>query len=104
MSKKIEKLKYDDDYFYNLAAFFSIFSDPTRLKILHALLDGEKCVKKISEIVGLNQSTCSHQLKILRQHKVVKIKREGRFVRYSLNDDHIKKLMNVGEEHLSEEN
>lgn len=75
------KLKYEHDYYYNMAEFFSIFSDPTRLKILHALLDGEKCVKKICEIVGLNQSTCSHQLKILRQYKVVKAKREGKFIR-----------------------
>ncbi|WGS64324.1 ArsR/SmtB family transcription factor [Marinitoga aeolica] len=104
MSKKAEmtELKHDHDYYYDMAEFFSIFADPTRLKILHALLDGEKCVKKICQIVGLNQSTCSHQLKILRQYKVVKAKREGKFIRYSLDDSHIKDLIEVGEEHINE--
>ena len=88
--------------FYDMAEFYSIFTNPTRLRILYTLLDGEKCVKKICEILDINQSTCSHQLKLLRQYKVVKIKRDGRFIRYSLSDDHIREIIEVGENHILE--
>ncbi len=96
---KASRLKHEHDYYYNMADFFSIFADCTRVKILHALLDGEKCVKKICAIVDINQSTCSHQLKILRQYKVVKAKRDGRFVKYSISDDRIKEIIEVAEDH-----
>jgi|GEM_PF-2910005 len=96
---KIMKFRESHDYYVDMAELFSIFSDPTRLKVLHALLDGEKCVKKICEIVGLNQSTCSHQLKILKQYKVVKAIRDGKYIRYSISDDKIKKIIEIGEKY-----
>lgn len=64
------------------------------------LLDGEKCVQKISSILNLNQSTCSHQLKLLKQYKLVKARREGKFIRYSLDDEHIEKIIKIGDEHV----
>ncbi len=98
---KTKKIIETHDYYENMAELFSIFSDPTRLKILHALLDGEKCVKKICEIVGIKQSTCSHQLKLLRQHKVVKTIRDGKFIRYKISDDKIKEIIELGEKYSS---
>jgi ArsR family transcriptional regulator len=93
-------LKHEHDYYYEMSNFFSIFADCTRLKILHALLDGDKCVKKICDVVGINQSACSHQLKILRQYKVVKPKRSGRFVRYSIDNEYIKEIIKIGESRI----
>ena len=73
--------------FYETAALFSIFSDPTRLKIIFILLDGAKNVKSICQILDIKQSTCSHQLKILKQSEIVKSKRKGQhiFISYWLN-------------------
>ena len=102
--RKENSLQHKHDYYYDMADFFSIFADCTRLKILHALLDGEKCVKKICETVGISQSTCSHQLKILRQYKVVEAHRAGKFIRYSLNDEHIKEIIEVGVSHIKGKN
>ncbi|RKX48558.1 MAG: transcriptional regulator [Thermotogae bacterium] len=89
-------------YYQELADFFSVFVDPTRLKILHVLMDGEKCVKKISELVGLNQSACSHQLRTLKHHGLVKSKREGKFIRYSICDEHISEIIEIGSIHIGE--
>ncbi len=98
MAKKI--LRHSHNNYYDMADFFSIFTNPTRLKILYTLLDGEKCVKKICEILKINQSTCSHQLKILRQYNIVSIKRDGKFVRYSISNEHVKGILNIGEKNL----
>ncbi len=100
MTAKEKKLKHEHDYYYEMSSFFSMFADCTRLKILHTLLDGDKCVKEISEVVGISQSACSHQLKTLRQYKVVKSKRVGRFVRYSISNEYIKEIVKIGESHI----
>jgi len=86
----------------DLAEFFKMFGDPTRLRILHALSVAEMCVCDLCEYLGMNQSAVSHQLKILRQSRLIKYRREGRNVYYSLDDEHIGQIMKVGLEHLME--
>ncbi|MBO8166345.1 MAG: helix-turn-helix transcriptional regulator [Kosmotoga sp.] len=96
------RLHNNQDYFTDLASFFSVFSNPTRLRILYLLLDNELCVGKISQTLNLRQSATSHQLKILRNLKLVRARREGRTVKYSLDDEHIKEILESGMSHLSE--
>jgi DNA-binding transcriptional ArsR family regulator len=103
MLKNKDSLKHEHDYYYEMADFFSIFADCTRIKILHTLLDGGKCVKKICSIVGIKQSTCSHQLKLLRQYKVVKAKRDGRLIRYFIDDYRIEEILAMAKDHFNKE-
>ncbi|MFI3115962.1 MAG: metalloregulator ArsR/SmtB family transcription factor [Clostridia bacterium] len=86
-----------------LSYLFKILSDDTRLKILFVLREGEHCVFHISEKVSMKQSSVSHQLKTLRQYKVVKVRREGRQAFYSLTDEHIFQLLDIGLTHILEE-
>ncbi|NLV99738.1 MAG: helix-turn-helix transcriptional regulator [Clostridiales bacterium] len=86
----------------DLAEFFRLFGDATRLKILHALSISEMCVCDISEFLGMSQSAVSHQLKVLRQCRLVKYRREGRNVFYSLDDEHIQQIIYTGLEHMLE--
>lgn len=82
--------------FYETAALFSIFSDPTRLKIIFILLDGAKNVKSICQILDIKQSTCSHQLKILKQSEIVKSKRKGQHIFYFINNNYVKRIFDFG--------
>ncbi len=92
----------NDSTVNDLAEFFKMFGDPTRLRILHALSVAEMCVCDLCEYLGMNQSAVSHQLKILRHSRLIKYRREGRNVYYSLDDEHIGQIMKVGLEHLME--
>ncbi len=91
-----------DEVLYDLADFFKIFGDSTRIKILYALSAGEMCVRDLTELLGMNQSAVSHQLRILKQSRVVKYRKEGRYALYSLDDDHVAQIVAQGMEHLSE--
>lgn len=91
-----------DDTIYNLSQFFKVFGDPTRLKIIQSLSLAELCVCDISALLGLNQSTVSHQLKTLKLNRLVKIRREGKVVYYSLDDEHINQILNQGLSHIKE--
>ncbi len=84
-----------------MAARFKAISEPSRLKILFALSDGELCVEHIVEAVGGNQSAVSHQLKTLRDNRIVKCRREGKKVLYSVSDGHIMVMLEVAKEHLN---
>lgn len=86
----------------NLADFFKVFGDSSRIKILYSLLNGEKCVLDISEDIGLSQSAVSHQLQLLRNNRLVRYRREGKSVLYSLDDNHIFSIINQGIEHIEE--
>lgn len=86
----------------NLANFFSTFSDETRIKILMLLLDGEATVGTIAEECGLTISNTSHQLRVLKDEKLVKARKEGKYNYYSLDDEHVKVILKFGIEHLSE--
>lgn len=92
----------NEDALCDLAEFFKIFADSTRIKILYVLLEGEMCVCDIWQALGLTQSAVSHQLRILKQMRIVKYRRKGKAVYYSLTDGHIQSILNQGFEHIME--
>lgn len=92
----------DEVQLYELADFFKIFGDSTRIGILWALCESEMCVCDLSALLNMKQSAVSHQLKILKQSRIVKNRREGKVVYYSLDDDHIRRVLNLGMQHLME--
>ena len=100
--KKAEENILDEDRLKDLADFFKVFADTTRLRILSVLFQSEMCVCDLAEVLGMTQSAISHQLRILKQMKLVKNRREGKTVFYSLADGHIQTIMNQGMEHIME--
>lgn len=92
----------DDDTISNIAYFFKNFGDSTRIKILKSLSISELCVYDLSYILNISQSAVSHQLKTLKDQRIVKSRRDGKVVYYSLDDEHIQKIIEVGEEHILE--
>ncbi|MGM0501679.1 MAG: ArsR/SmtB family transcription factor [Bacillota bacterium] len=105
--KRIEEVKSEElteNAIERLAKTFKVLSDPTRIKIINALANQELCVCDISELLEMSQSAISHQLKKLRELKLVKYRKEGRTVYYSLNDYHIFQLFSQGLAHVTEEN
>ena len=92
----------EDEVLYDLAELFRVFGDTTRVKILCALFSAELCVCDIAALLSMTQSAISHQLRILKQARLVKYRRDGKTVYYSLNDDHIKTMFAQGMEHISE--
>ena len=86
----------------SLAYFFKVFGDATRIKILQALSAGELCVCDIAALLNMTQSAISHQLKVLKNSKLVKFRREGKVVFYRLSDNHVKTIIAQGMEHLAE--
>ena len=86
----------------DLAELFRIFGDPTRLKILYVLLCSEMCVQDIADLLGMNQSAISHQLRVLKQIRLVKGRRDGKTIFYSLADDHIVSILGQGLDHIEE--
>ncbi|MBQ1193896.1 MAG: winged helix-turn-helix transcriptional regulator [Lachnospiraceae bacterium] len=99
---KVSHYMPDDEMLYDLAEFFKVFADSTRIKILYALLKAEMCVCDISEILNVSQSAVSHQLRLLKQMKLVKYRREGKSIFYSLSDEHIENILSKGMEHICE--
>ncbi len=87
---------------FELADLFKVFGDSTRLRIMYTLFDGENSVGEIAEALNMEQSTISHQLRVLRTNKLVKIRREGKQIYYSLDDDHVKKIIEMGLDHVLE--
>ncbi|MCI5603368.1 MAG: metalloregulator ArsR/SmtB family transcription factor [Clostridiales bacterium] len=92
----------DEEMLYDLADFYKVFADSTRIKILYALLQSELCVCDLAEVLGASQSAVSHQLRMLKQMKLVKFRREGKAIVYSLSDDHIQNILSQGFEHITE--
>lgn len=91
-----------DDRLYELADLYKVFGDSTRIKMMYALFDTELCVCDIAELLGMSMSAISHQLRVLKQSKLVKFRKEGRSVLYSLADDHVKTILGQGMEHILE--
>ena len=85
---------------YFLADLFKVFGDPTRIKVLYLLLKGELCVNDIAASLSMSQSSISHQLKVLKQHRLVKLRRDGKTIFYSLDDDHVVNILSQGLEHI----
>ena len=101
-ANKIHQEMPDDDKLYDLAELFKVFGDSTRIKILFALFESEMCVCDIADTLNMTQSAISHQLRILKQSRLVKNRREGKQVYYSLSDDHVRSIIAQGWEHISE--
>ncbi len=87
---------------YDLAELFKIFGDSTRIRILYALFEEEMCVCDIAQLLNMTQSAISHQLRLLKQSKLVKNRRDGKTVYYSLADDHVRTVINQGMDHIME--
>ena len=99
---KVNETMPDDEILYDLAELFKIFGDSTRIKILYVLNESEMCVCDIARLLGMTQSAISHQLRSLKQSKLVKARREGKTVFYALADDHVHTILSQGMEHVAE--
>lgn len=100
--REVEKTIPDEDLLYDVAELFKIFGDSTRIRILSALLSSELCVCDICSLLNMTKSAVSHQLRILRQAKLVKNRRRGKEIYYSLDDDHVASIINLALEHAKE--
>ena len=90
------------DILEQIADLFKAFGDPTRVHILSLLLEGERCVSDVAQGVALSQSAISHQLRLLKQMHLIKYRREGKNILYSLADDHVRTILQMGLEHVME--
>lgn len=100
--KVVSEKMPDEDKLYDLAELFKVFGDSTRIRILYVLFEAEVCVCDLAETLSMTQSAISHQLKILKQSKLVKSRREGKSVFYSLADGHVRTIIAQGREHIEE--
>ena len=100
--KKVQKEMPSEDTLYDLTELFRIFGDSTRIRILYVLFESEMCVCDIAALLGMTQSAVSHQLRALKNARLVKSRRDGKTVFYSLADDHVKTIIDQGLEHVSE--
>ncbi|WP_297870838.1 metalloregulator ArsR/SmtB family transcription factor [uncultured Oscillibacter sp.] len=101
----VEKVRQEmpgEDTLYDLTELFRIFGDSTRVRILYVLFEAEMCVCDIAQLLGMTQSAISHQLRALKNVRLVKARREGKTVFYSLADDHVKTIIDQGLEHVKE--
>ncbi|MHA1238906.1 MAG: ArsR/SmtB family transcription factor [Candidatus Odinarchaeia archaeon] len=104
--KAVEEVRakmLEDSLIIKAADIFKILGDPTRVKILYALIQRELCVCDLSALLNMTHSAVSHQLRVLRAAKLVKFRKEGKNVYYSLSDDHVVKLIKIGVEHAKEQ-
>lgn len=99
---KVHEAMPDEELLYDLAELYKIFGDTTRIKILYVLFEAEMCVCDIAQLLNMSQSAISHQLRVLKQSKLVKYRREGKTVFYSLADDHVRTILDQGMEHVEE--
>lgn len=100
--EKAQKTLPKDETIYDIAELFKVFGDSTRMKIICALMEAELCVCDIATIVGTTQSAISHQLRVLKQAKLVKYRKEGKVVYYTLADEHVIQIYQKGREHVEE--
>lgn len=100
--KRVKEKILKDEEIFDLAELFKVFGDSTRMKIVNALMIEELCVCDIAEITNSTPSAISHQLRVLKQAKLVKYRKEGKSVFYSLDDDHVKEIFEKGREHIEE--
>ena len=100
--ERVKKSLPKEEVLYDLAEFFKVFGDSTRIKIICALFESEMCVCDLSALLKVSQSAISHQLKTLKAARLVKYRREGKVIYYSLEDTHIKHIFNDGLKHIKE--
>ena len=101
--KTVRETMPEETELYDLAELFKVFGDSTRIRILFVLFEAEVCVCDLAQALGMTQSAISHQLRILKQNKLVKNRREGKSIFYSLADEHVRTIIEMGREHIEEE-
>lgn len=99
---KLQAQMPDETKFYDLAELYKVFGDSTRIRIMYVLFDDEVCVYDIAATLNMTQSAISHQLRILKQSRLVKGRRVGKQIYYSLDDEHVRSIIAMGREHLEE--
>lgn len=97
---KAAEIMPDDQKLFDLAEIFKVFGDSTRVRILYAIMAEEMCVCDISELLKISQSAISHQLRLLKSHRLVKCRREGKSMFYSLDDEHVASILFQGLQHI----
>ena len=100
--EQVQEEMPEEEILYDLAELFKVFGDSTRIKILYVLFQSEMCVCDIAQLLNMSQSAISHQLRVLKQAQLVKYRREGKTVFYSLADAHVNTILNQGLEHIEE--
>lgn len=100
--KIVNETMPEETELYDLAELFKVFGDSTRIRILFVLFEAEVCVCDLAQVLNMTQSAISHQLKILKQSRLVKSRREGKSIFYSLADDHVRTMIAQGREHIEE--
>ena len=101
--KIVNETMPDENELYHLPVLFKVFADSTRIRILYVLFEAEVCVCDLAQALNMTQSAISHQLRILKQNKLVKNRREGKSIFYSLADDHVRSIIAQGREHIEED-
>ena len=101
-AEEIENKMPEESELYDLADLFKVFGDSTRIKILYVLFENEMCVYDIASMLNMTQSAISHQLRILKQNRLVKFRKEGKTVLYTLADEHVFTILSQGIEHVEE--
>ncbi len=99
---RVKQAMPDEIKLYDLAELYKVFADSTRIKILYCLFEAEMCVCDIATLLSMTTSAISHQLRVLKQAKLVKFRRDGKTVFYSLSDDHVSTILDMGMEHIVE--
>ena len=101
--ERVNQAMPPEETLFDLAELFKVFGDSTRVKILYVLFEAEMCVCDIAQLLGMTQSAISHQLRVLKGSKLVKNRRDGKTVFYSLADDHVRTILGQGMDHITEE-
>lgn len=99
---KVNENMPDEEILYDLAELFKVFGDSTRIKILYVLFEAEMCVCDIAQVLNMTPSAISHQLKVLKNSHLIKFRRDGKSIFYSLADDHVRAILGQGMEHICE--
>ena len=100
--QQVNQVMPQEETLFDLTELFKVFGDSTRIKILYVLFEAEMCVCDIAQLLGMTQSAISHQLQVLKKSKLVKYRRDGKTVFYSLADDHVRSILDQGMEHVAE--
>ena len=99
---RVHEILPPEDALYDLAELYKVFGDSTRIKILYVLFESEMCVCDIAQTLGMSMSAISHQLRVLKNSRLVSFRREGKTIIYSLADDHVRTILDQGMEHIGE--
>lgn len=100
--KAVNEKMPDEELLYDLAELYKVFGDSTRIKILYVLFEADVCVCDLAQLLGMTQSAISHQLRVLKNSQLVKSRRDGKTIIYSLADDHVRTILNQGMDHITE--